>query len=51
MGLGAAFAPRDRAQLLLRDAVFGLMGIPLVGRLAMGRSFRDPIELPPVPTG
>ncbi|TJY69023.1 FAD-binding domain [Arthrobacter sp. CAU 1506] len=49
IGLGAAFAPRNRLQLLLRNAVLGLMGIPMVARLAMGRSLRDPIELPPPP--
>ena len=49
--LGAAFAPRNRMQLLLRNTVVGLMGIPLVAKLAMGRSLRDPIELPPPPTG
>ncbi len=51
VGLGAAFAPRNRFQLLLRDAVFGAMGLPFVAHLAMGRSFRDPVELPRVPTG
>ncbi len=49
IGLGAAFAPRNRGQLLLRNTVLGLMGIPLVAKLAMGRSLRDPIELPPPP--
>ncbi len=51
IGLGAAFAPRNRAQLLLRNAIFGLMSIPPVAHLAMGRSLRDPVELPPIPTG
>lgn len=46
IGLGAAFAPRNVMQLLLRNAVVGLMGIPLVANLAMGRTLRDPIELP-----
>ena len=50
VGLGSAFAPRNRAQLLLRIAAIGLMGVPLVARLVIGRSLRDPIELPPVPT-
>ncbi|MBO0980154.1 FAD-binding domain [Microbacterium sp. SD291] len=50
-GLGSAFAPRNRTQLLMRNAVFGLLSIPLVARLSMGRSLRDPVELPPVPTG
>ena len=49
IGLGTAFAPRNRAQLLLRNAVIGLMGIPFVATLAMGRSLRDPITLPPTP--
>ena len=51
IGLRAAFAPRNRLQLLLRNTVMALMGIPLVADLAMGRSLRDPIELPPPPTG
>lgn len=51
IGLGAAFAPRNRGQLLLRNTLVGLMGIPLVARLTMGRSLRDPIELPPSASG
>ncbi|NEN04688.1 FAD-binding domain [Diaminobutyricibacter tongyongensis] len=50
IGLGAAFAPRNHMQLLLRNTVVNLMGIPVVARLAMGRSLRDPIELPPAPS-
>ena len=49
IGLGAAFAPRNRMQLYARNATLGLMGIPFVANLAMGRSLRDPIELPAVP--
>ena len=49
VGLGAAFAPRNGMQLLLRNTVVALMAIPLVARLAMGRSLRDPIELPAPP--
>lgn len=49
IGLGTAFAPRNRAQLLLRNTLLGLMGIPVVASLAIGWSLRDPIELPPVP--
>jgi 2-polyprenyl-6-methoxyphenol hydroxylase-like FAD-dependent oxidoreductase len=45
-GLGLAFAPRDRFQLLVRDTVVRLMGLPRVTDLAMGRSFHDSIELP-----
>lgn len=48
-GMDAAFAPKNRRQLLVRNAVLGFMGIPLVARLAMGRSLSDPIDLPPVP--
>ncbi len=51
IGLCVAFAPRNRLQVLLRNTVMGLMGIPLVANLAMGRSLRDPIELPPPPSG
>lgn len=45
-GLGVAFAPRNRFQLLLRNTVMRMMGLPFVATLAMGRSFRDAIELP-----
>lgn len=51
IGLGVAFAPRSRTQVVLRDAVLGLMGIPFVANLVMGRSLRDPIRLPPPPNG
>jgi 2-polyprenyl-6-methoxyphenol hydroxylase-like FAD-dependent oxidoreductase len=51
IGLGTAFAPRNRLQLLLRNGVIGLMAIPFVANLAMGRSLRDPIRLPPPPGG
>jgi 2-polyprenyl-6-methoxyphenol hydroxylase-like FAD-dependent oxidoreductase len=47
IGLGTAFAPRNRAQLLLRNAIMRTMSVPLVARLAMGRSLSDPIALPP----
>ena len=49
IGLGAAFAPRNRRQLLLRNSVVALMAIPFVAKLAMGRSLQDPIRLPPQP--
>ena len=45
-GLGLAFAPRDRLQLLVRNTVMRLMRLPKVADLAMGRSFHDAIELP-----
>jgi 2-polyprenyl-6-methoxyphenol hydroxylase-like FAD-dependent oxidoreductase len=44
--LGLAFAPRSRLQLLVRNTVMRLMGLPNVTELAMGRSFHDAIELP-----
>ena len=45
-GLGLAFAPQNRLQLLVRNTVMRLMGLPKVADLAMGRSFHDAIELP-----
>jgi 2-polyprenyl-6-methoxyphenol hydroxylase-like FAD-dependent oxidoreductase len=47
VSLGVAFAPRNRGQLLLRTTLLRTMGLPIVARIAMGRSLRDPIELPP----
>lgn len=44
--LDTAFAPATRKQLWLRNITLRLMGIPFVANLAMGRSLRDPIELP-----
>jgi 2-polyprenyl-6-methoxyphenol hydroxylase-like FAD-dependent oxidoreductase len=46
VGLGLAFAPKNRLELLARNTVMRLMGLPKVADLAMGRSFRDAIELP-----
>ena len=46
VGLGLAFAPKSRLQLLQRNTVMKLMGLPKVADLAMGRSFRDAVELP-----
>lgn len=48
--LGAAFAPRSKAQLLLRNAVMRLMTLTAVADLAIGRSLRDRIELPEFPS-
>jgi 2-polyprenyl-6-methoxyphenol hydroxylase-like FAD-dependent oxidoreductase len=45
-GLGLAFAPKNRLQLLTRNTVMKLMGLPKVADLVMGRSFRDAVELP-----
>lgn len=47
IGMGVAFAPRNHAQLWMRNGVLGLLGVPLIADLVMGRSLRDPIELPP----
>jgi len=46
VGMATAFAPRSRLQLLVRNSVMKVMGLPKVADLAMGRSFRDAIELP-----
>lgn len=46
LNLGIAFAPRNRRQLLLRNTAIRFMGIPWIADLVMGRSLRDPIELP-----
>jgi 2-polyprenyl-6-methoxyphenol hydroxylase-like FAD-dependent oxidoreductase len=51
LGLGTAFAPRNRRRLLLRNGLMAVMGIPLVADLVMGRSLRDPIRLPRDPLG
>jgi len=45
--LALAFAPKNRLQLFLRNSVMRLMGLPLVAKLAAGKSFQDAIELPP----
>jgi 2-polyprenyl-6-methoxyphenol hydroxylase-like FAD-dependent oxidoreductase len=47
--LALAFAPRNSFQLLVRNSVLKLMALPLVARLAAGKSFHDAIELPPAP--
>ena len=46
VGLGPAFAPTSRLQLLVRNAVMRLMGLPKVVDLVMGKSFHDAVELP-----
>lgn len=47
--LAAAFTPRNRGQLLLRNAVVASMSVPVVARLAMERSLVDPVSLPREP--
>lgn len=46
-GLGLAFAPKDRLQLFVRNAVMKVMALPGISALAMGKSFYDAVELPP----
>jgi hypothetical protein len=48
-GLGLAFAPKNRLQLLTRNTVMRLMGLPKIADIVMGRSFHDAVELPPFP--
>ncbi len=45
--LALAFAPKNRRQLFVRNSVMKLMAVPLVAKLAVGKSFKDAIELPP----
>jgi 2-polyprenyl-6-methoxyphenol hydroxylase-like FAD-dependent oxidoreductase len=40
------FAPRSRFEVFLRSQVMKLMAIPFVSELAVGREFKDSIELP-----
>lgn len=49
VGLGLAFAPKNRLQLFARNAVMRMMGLPKVASVVMGRSFHDAVELPPFP--
>lgn len=47
VGLGLAFAPRNRWELFIRNTAMRMMSLPGVADLVMGRSFHDAIELPP----
>ena len=47
VGLGLAFAPRNRWELFVRNTAMRMMGLPGVADLVMGRSFHDAIDLPP----
>ncbi len=47
--LALAFAPKNRRQLFVRNSVMKLMAVPLVAKLAVGKSFKDAIELPAAP--
>lgn len=49
--LGVAFAPRNRLELWLRNTVIRSMGVGWIANLAIGRSLRDTIELPPPALG
>jgi 2-polyprenyl-6-methoxyphenol hydroxylase-like FAD-dependent oxidoreductase len=46
VGLALAFAPKSKLQLVIRNTVMRLMGLPKVADIAMGKSFRDAVELP-----
>lgn len=46
VGLGLAFAPKNRLQLAARNTIMRLMGLPKIAELAMGKSFHDAVELP-----
>lgn len=46
VGLGLAFAPKNRWELFLRNTAMRMMGLPGVADLVMGRSFHDAVELP-----
>jgi 2-polyprenyl-6-methoxyphenol hydroxylase-like FAD-dependent oxidoreductase len=46
VGMGLAFAPKSQLQLLVRNTVMRLMGLPRIADLAMGKSFRDAVDLP-----
>jgi 2-polyprenyl-6-methoxyphenol hydroxylase-like FAD-dependent oxidoreductase len=48
-GLGLAFAPKNKFQVVVRITVLMLMGLPMVADVAMGRSFHDRVELPSFP--
>ena len=41
------FTPRSRWRLVFRNQVTRLMSVPLVAELALGRSLRDGLQLPP----
>ena len=45
-GLGLAFAPNTKLQLLVRNTAMRLMSLPKAADLLMGRSFKDAVELP-----
>lgn len=47
--LAASFAPRNRGQVVFRNTVIRMMGLPGVMDLVIGRSLKDRIELPAVP--
>ncbi len=46
IGLRTSFAPANRRQLFVRNTVMRLMGLPKMADIAMGRSFRDRVDLP-----
>ncbi len=44
--LAPFFAPKAQFGVFLRNQIMKLMGVPFVTKLAVGREFRDRIELP-----
>jgi len=48
-GLGLAFAPNNKLQLLMRNTAMKVMGLPKAADLLMGRSFKDAVQLPTFP--
>jgi 2-polyprenyl-6-methoxyphenol hydroxylase-like FAD-dependent oxidoreductase len=46
IGLGRVFAPRNRAELLARNAMIRAVALPWIAKLAMGRTLQDGVELP-----
>jgi 2-polyprenyl-6-methoxyphenol hydroxylase-like FAD-dependent oxidoreductase len=49
-GLGLAFAPKNKRQLLARNVAMRVMGLPFVANRVMGASFRNAVELPAATT-
>lgn len=49
VGLGLAFAPQNGFQLLTRNTVMRVMGLPKIADIVLGRSFHDAINLPAFP--
>lgn len=46
LGFAAAFAPRSRFAMFLRNQIMNLMRVPLFANIVMARSFADKITIP-----